>query len=56
MLKTKKDIRYNFRNLYPHKKARDLASDADKINRNLLIYKLWQSGQLTNQQWVKSLA
>jgi len=32
------------------KKAGHLASDADKTNRDLLIYMLWQSGQLTNQK------
>jgi len=37
---------YNFRNLYPHKKASHLASDGDKTNRDLLFYMLGQSGQL----------
>jgi hypothetical protein len=32
------------------KKAGHLASDADNTNRDLLIYMLWQSGQLTHQQ------
>jgi hypothetical protein len=31
------------------KKASHLASDADKTNRSLLIYMLWQSGQPANQ-------
>jgi hypothetical protein len=38
------------------KKASHLASDADKTNRDLLIYMLWQSGQLTNQQIGENLA
>jgi hypothetical protein len=42
MLKTKKNIRYNFRNLYPHKKARNLREKKmlrflDKIPYSILI-------------------
>jgi DNA-binding MarR family transcriptional regulator len=32
------------------KEASHLAPDADKTNPDFLIYMLWQSGQLTNQQ------
>jgi hypothetical protein len=37
-------------------KAGHLASDADKTNRDLLIYMLWQPGQLTHQQIGENLA
>ena len=46
---------YNFRNLYPHKKASHLASDGDKTNRDLLFYMLGQSGQLANQKMGEKL-
>ena len=32
-----------------------LASDANKTNRDLLIYMLWQSGQLANQKMGEKL-
>ena len=41
---------YIISGIFTRKKTSHLASDADKTNRNFLIYMLWQSGQLTNQQ------